>query len=151
MKEELINEFYEWINFISSIENLNWSAPLGEGKWRIHDVVSHIYLWDKYFLEEAIHPITTECPLTLKHQDFDEFNNKAVEIGKGQTKQEIINFSLYYRNAIINEIKGQEDSKFNKEYKDGDGNGFIIETYLRDFIWHDRHHMKQIEDRRALL
>jgi len=74
-----------------------------------------------------------------------------MEIGKNQTKQEIINLSLQFRNAIVDEINSQDTYKFEKEYIDGEGNKFIIETYLRDFIWHDQHHMKQIEERRAYL
>jgi len=151
MKEVLIKEFSEWMNFLTRIESLNWNTPLDVGKWRIHDVVSHIYLWDQYFLEGAIKPISTDSPLTLKHIHFDDFNKTAIEIGKNQTKQEIINLSLQLRNAIVDEINSQDTYKFEKEYIDGEGNKFIIETYLRDFIWHDRHHMKQIEERRAYL
>jgi len=67
MKEVLIKEFSEWNNFLTRIESLNWNTPLDEGKWSIRDVVSHIYLWDQYFFEGAIKPISTESPLTLKH------------------------------------------------------------------------------------
>ena len=147
MKEELLKQFQEWTSFLSSIEHADWNAPLDEGKWRIHDVVSHIYRWDQYFLEEAIIPISTDSPLTLKHIDFDEFNQKAMEKGKLQSKQEIVELSLHYRKAIIREIESQDDMKFNKEYSDGDGNKFVVESYVRDFIWHDRHHMQQIEER----
>jgi uncharacterized damage-inducible protein DinB len=148
IKDELLKEFGKWINYLESIDTLNWNKPFEEDKWTIHDVVSHIYRWDKYFLEEAIVPITRDEPLTLNQLNFDEFNHKSIEIGKTQTKAEIINLSLRYRKAILDEIRKHDRSKFTREYIYGDGNKFVVDTYLRDFIWHDRHHIKQIEDRK---
>lgn len=59
-KSELLTQFEEWNHYAASIQDLDWNEPLEEGKWTIHDIVCHIMLWDKYFLEAAIDPITNE-------------------------------------------------------------------------------------------
>ncbi|WP_068612755.1 DinB family protein [Paenibacillus tuaregi] len=146
LKDDLLVEFEEWSGFVDRIAHQDWNVSLGEGKWTIHDVVCHIYLWDKYFLEEAIKPISEGQPLTLRHLDYNEFNRKAVEAGSKLTKPELIELTRQFRSSIVTEIRDQEPSKFTEEYVDADGNKFSVESYLKDFIWHDRHHMKQIED-----
>lgn len=140
----LLNEFGEWNDFILRIRDLNWETPLGAGKWRIHDVVSHIALWDKYFLEEAIERIVHRQELTLKHLDYDSFNQNAMEQGKNINKDELIAMAAGYRKTILNRISMMDQDQISKEYADADGNPFTIATYLKDFIWHDRHHMSQI-------
>lgn len=56
-KSQLLDKFSEWNRFVRQIEKMEWQMPIDEGKWTIHDIVSHIMLWDKYFYEEAIYPI----------------------------------------------------------------------------------------------
>lgn len=140
----LLNEFEEWNDFIYQIRNMNWETPLGEGKWRIHDVVNHIAQWDKYFLKEAIERIVRGEKLTLKHFDYDQFNQEAMEQGKNRTKADLITMASGYRKAIINHISTMDQDCILKEYMDAEGNPFTVETYLKDFIWHDRHHISQI-------
>ncbi|WP_054789129.1 MULTISPECIES: hypothetical protein [unclassified Gracilibacillus] len=56
-REQLMKEFSELIQFVESLrelDQLTWITPLAEGKWTLRDVVAHIMLWDKYFLEEGI-------------------------------------------------------------------------------------------------
>ncbi|RIX50026.1 DinB family protein [Paenibacillus nanensis] len=145
LKNDMLEAFAEWKTFLREIEHWDWSEPLREGKWSVHDVVSHIYLWDKYFLEAAILPISDGTPLTLKHLDYDEFNAASVRIGREKQKEEVMQLSISYRDQIIDAIRKQDQSKFAKAYVDADGNPFTVEAYLKDFIWHDRHHRNQIE------
>ncbi|MFD0589509.1 hypothetical protein ACFQZE_16090 [Paenibacillus sp. GCM10027627] len=39
------------------------------------DIICHMMKWDNYFYEEAIAKITQGEPLTVKHLNFDEFND----------------------------------------------------------------------------
>ena len=149
MKAQLLEQFEGWVHFLEELTELDWNVPLAEGKWTIHDVVSHMYLWDQYFLEEAIIPISKDTPLTVQHLDFDAFNKKAMEIGSAKSKREVTELSRHYRQAIVREIRGQDEQKFSRAYVDGDGKPFVVEKYLRDFLWHDQHHMNQIESWRA--
>jgi uncharacterized damage-inducible protein DinB len=143
--EDLLKQFEEWNDFVIRIRDADWNVPLGEGKWRIYDVVSHIMFWDQHFFDEAIERISNGRELTLKHLDYDQFNREAVEKGKNLTKEQLIELTVKYRNAILDTIKSMSEDQRSKTYTDADGNDFSIATYLRDFIWHDRHHMRQME------
>lgn len=144
-KSQLLEEFKAWIGFISEISEMDWQITIAEGKWSVKDVVSHILLWDQYFFEAAINPILNNNPLTLTHLDFDKFNRDAIEYGKTKTKEELIKLTIQYRNMILESIESFEDEKFSKEYADGK---FTLVSYLKDFIWHDQHHIRQIEELR---
>lgn len=146
-KQKKLDEFQGWLQFLTRIEDLDWSKPLEEGKWNLHEVVSHMYGWDEYFLEAAILPISADRPLTLQHLDFDAFNAEAVAKGRAMTKEELIQRSRQVRLSIIEEIGSHDADKFDREYTDAEGKPFAVSVYLKDFLWHDRHHMKQIEQR----
>jgi hypothetical protein len=91
-KLQLLEEFNQWVVFVQLLKTQSdelWYLSLDEGKWSIREVVSHIMNWDKYFLEEAINKITTKSIVTVKHINFDEFNNKAKIYGKSTSISEI--------------------------------------------------------------
>nr|WP_144929304.1 DinB family protein [Paenibacillus bovis] len=82
-KEELLNGFSALISFVKSIRDLDdetWVSPIAEGKWTTRDIIAHIMLWDKYFLENAIERITNRKVISAKHLDFNEFNKEAVGV-----------------------------------------------------------------------
>lgn len=142
-RADLINPFKEWNKFVLDIADMDWSTPIAEGKWTIHDVVSHIMLWDKYFYESTIEPIVSDKAITLELIDFDVFNQNAITYGKTKTKEELIESTTKYRSMIVECISSLDEAKYSKKYVEG---RFFLESYLKDFISHDQHHMKQIEE-----
>lgn len=142
-RSDLLNQFKEWNGFVLEIIDLDWKTPIAEGKWTIHDVVSHMMLWDKYFYESTIEPIACDKAITLQLIDFDQFNNDAVTYGKTKTKDELIELTMKYRNLLLDCISSLEEGKYSEKYVDG---RFSFESYLKDFISHDRHHMMQIKE-----
>jgi hypothetical protein len=147
--EELIQSFEQWISFTSNLENLNevvWDSSIEAGKWTIKDIVSHIMLWDKYFYEEAIGKIASDKPVTLTHLNYDDFNSKAITYGRTITSDELIEKTIFNRKRIIEDIRTLSEEAINRNYIDGDGNVFNIPQYLKDFIWHDQHHMNPIKE-----
>lgn len=108
MKQQLICELNEFVSFMISLDNLKdeiWFSPLSEGKWRIHDIVTHIMKWDDYL----------------------GFNEQSIIYGKERTKKEIIEETIRNRQIMINNINMLEDNKFSVVYL-GD-RGFTIESY----------------------
>jgi uncharacterized damage-inducible protein DinB len=148
-KTDLLGQFNNWILLVNELKNVDeskWEAPISDGKWSIRDIVCHIMLWDRFFHEGAIDKIASDTPLTLTMQglDFDEFNDKAMDYAKTQTKKEILNQALAIRSKIITQLEQISEALFHQKYIDADGHPFTIYEYLIDFIGHDRHHMKQI-------
>lgn len=147
-KAELLASFQDWIHFMRKRREQSdsvWDVPLSPGKWSLRAVVSHIMLWDKYFYDHAIDKVRNQEPLTLKHTDYDEFNKNAQSYSEQVSVEELIRQSIFYREQIIAAIQSLSDELYEKEYVDGDGHPFFVAQYLKDFIWHDQHHMAQVE------
>ncbi|MNC32633.1 hypothetical protein D3C75_809950 [compost metagenome] len=108
-------------------------------------MLCHILLWDKYFYEEAFAKVKSGQPLTAKHQNFNEFNARALPYAQTVTKQEAVQQFILYRSKMISDMTGLSDAEFLKSYPDGDGNKFSYRAHLRGFIPHDKHHKKQME------
>ncbi|WP_334076650.1 DinB family protein [Paenibacillus sanfengchensis] len=147
--KDLIKSFEEWITFVGTLKDLDggtWASSLEPGKWAIKDIISHMMLWDKYFYEEAINKIATNTELTLKHLNYDDFNREAMVYSKTITTDELMEKAIYYRKKIIETIEALPEEAVEQNYTDGDGNVFHIPQYLRDFIWHDQHHMNPLKD-----
>lgn len=82
----------------------------------------------------------------VENVDFEPFNKQAHKFAKTKTNHELAVLAKEMRERILITIQEQPEDKFTREYKDGQGNPFIVKDYLNDFIWHDQHHMKQIGD-----
>lgn len=145
---QMVEEYNGFIPFMASIcelEDRYWDTPIAEGKWTVKDMLCHIMLWDKYFYEDAIEKIKLGEPLTVKHQDFNQFNAHAIQYAKSRTKLEIYDQFIEYRSKIIRTISGLQEEEYLRSYMDGDGKKFSINGYLRGFIPHDKKHKKQIQ------
>ncbi|MCJ8010519.1 DinB family protein [Paenibacillus sp. KQZ6P-2] len=142
-KQEKLEAFAELIGFAQSLERLpeeQWTGPITEGKWSPRDIMSHIMLWDKYFLVHAVRPMAEHQPLTLKNLDFNEFNRDAAAYGLTQSKEELIRQIVEARSQLIELLQSIPES----EYGDKHGGTMSVDEYLVDFYEHDRHHMGQI-------
>ena len=146
--EQLVLEFQSFIPYIQSLGNIgeaHWETPIQPGKWSLKEMLSHIMLWDKYFYEEAFAKVKAGQPLTAKHQNFNEFNARAIEYAQTVTWEEIIRQFILYRSKMIEDMDGISEAEFLKTYPDGDGKKFSYRGHLRGFIPHDKHHRKQME------
>lgn len=147
-KERLLEEYSEWMGYVKVLEEQDeklWNQSMGEGKWLVRDVVSHIMKWDEYFLEGAILKVCQGEELTVKHLDYDHFNEKAKMFGRTLSIHELVEQTLTYRQNIIDYIRSLSDDQYVAEYVDADGHPFQVPVFIRDFIWHDQHHMQQIK------
>jgi hypothetical protein len=148
-RQQLIKQFHEWIDFVKSLHEQDeriWDKQVGEGKWSIREIIAHMMLWDKYFLEEAIDKIHTLSPVTVQHFNFDEFNQHAKTYGKNTESHTLEEQAIFYREEIIQRIHSFPDDIYSVDYLDGDGNTFNVEQYLKDFIGHDHHHVTQMKN-----
>jgi hypothetical protein len=147
-RAQLEDKFAQLISFAESLRELDntiWTTPIAPDKWSTRDVVTHIMLWDKYFLEDAIARIAARQPLTVKHLNFDEFNRKAMEYAKTKEKTEIIDLAIRYRSEILENLRGFSDEEWAFVHQDGDGRPFAVDHYVPDFIAHDEHHIQQLQ------
>ncbi|MEC0238921.1 DinB family protein [Paenibacillus dokdonensis] len=142
-KQEKLDAFAELIGFAESLERLSeeqWSGPIAEGKWSPRDIISHIMLWDKYFLEHAVRPMAEHQPLTLKNLDFNEFNRNAADYGLTQSQPFLIGETVKARRQLLELMQSIPETEYSHKH----GGIMSIDEYLVDFYEHDRHHMAQI-------
>jgi len=147
-KEQLLNTFGEWITFVTDLARYDerfWNQSVALGKWSVREVAAHIVRWDEYFYEEAIRNVRAGLPLTVRHLDYDAFNEKAKAYGKSASIAELVNGAVSIRKRIIDTIANLSDEQYGAAYVDADGHPFEAGQYLKDFIWHDRHHIEQIK------
>lgn len=84
---------------MESLEDEIWYKPLGEGKWSIHDIITHIMRWDDYFNTVTFPMLAREelCELN-EHPDYLGFNEQSIRYGTGKEKKEIIEETFRFKN-----------------------------------------------------
>ncbi|WP_171056229.1 GNAT family N-acetyltransferase [Paenibacillus sinopodophylli] len=148
-KEQLLQQFKEWTAFVTDLARYDkrlWNQSVGVGKWSVRQVVAHIKRWDDYFYEEAIARLGASLPLTVKHLDYDKFNEQAKVYGKAATVLELSEQAVQSRERIIQAIEALTDDQYEATYTDADGHPFEVSQYMKDFIWHDWHHVNPIRN-----
>lgn len=141
------HEWHDWIRRWSMQQNAPWDEPIAEGKWTAREMVCHMMRWDRYFWEGAISIIASgeKEQVQIQHLDYDLFNEAAREYARKISIEELMQETLKYRELIIRNLYELVDEDWSYSYKGLDGNPFTLQSYVEDFIWHDRHHMKQLE------
>ncbi|MFB4326883.1 DinB family protein [Paenibacillus sp. JNUCC32] len=146
-KQQLLNEYSEWIGKVKEFGVLDedyWNSPIADGKWTVRDVVCHIMRWDEYFFNEAIAKISTGDALTVRHLDYDAFNEEAKQYAKTLSTEALVDRTITAREQLIRTIEALPETKYEERYADGDGHPFEVAQFMRDFIWHDNHHLAQL-------
>lgn len=61
-KEDLLNQFREWTSYVREIEPLDWTKPIGEGKWSVQGLVSHAGgAWKRWSIRNGFTCLTVSC------------------------------------------------------------------------------------------
>ncbi|KRE54187.1 GNAT family N-acetyltransferase [Paenibacillus sp. Soil522] len=146
-KEQLLRSFGEWISFVTELANDDarvWNQSVATGKWTVREVVAHIARWDDYFYNEAIAKAAAGLPLTVKHLDYDTFNEAAKAYGKNASIEELAGQAAKSRKRIIDTVAELTNEQYEAAYEDADRHPFQMTQYIKDFIWHDQHHIEPI-------
>lgn len=149
-RTELLRDFGEWIAFITDLGRFNeqiWNQSIAPGKWSVREVTAHILQWDHYFYENAVSILGSSLPLTLKHLNYDTFNEDAKIYGKSVSVPELVQKAVQIRMEILKKLTELTDEQFEVLHMDADGQPFQAAQYVQDFIWHDQHHINQIKKR----
>ncbi|MCM3784568.1 DinB family protein [Neobacillus mesonae] len=119
--------------------------PISKGKWSVKEIIGHLYYWDKFILEQHI-PSMNEGANLRAFPNHDSHNKEAIEyINVFNTTRSLIDEFVLNRRLLIEKI-----SKIDSNDKFTIGSGkrlYTIDKYLKIFIDHDMHHLKQINGR----
>lgn len=142
MKQHYI-EFDIWINSLRDVTNTEWQMPLGEGRWSVAAVVTHLLFWDKFSLEERF-PFFKEGAELPSFPDFQGVNDRAREYAENiATKEQILDELLAVRKEYREMLEQMDNDKLAVSFKISN-HQLTIGEYFEDFIQHDIHHQKQV-------
>lgn len=146
-REQLTQEFGQWIEEVKELETRGeafWDQPLGEGKWTVREMVSHMVEWDRYSYENGVQKVLLGEETTFERQDDDAFNAQAAELGRQCSAAELTADAVAIREQLIQAYRKLSDEDFAKTYTQANGEKFQATEQLGGFTWHDRHHMAQV-------
>lgn len=134
----------EQISKLKEIDNTQLHDPISDGKWSIREIVGHLYYWDKYNLEKMVPNMTDGANLS-QFPDHDEYNGQAILELRNNSIESIINKFIHTRKELIERVKslGNEISFT----IGGDRQQYSAESFIKIFLHHDSHHLKQIHEK----
>lgn len=134
--------FDGWLQSLKEISDSEWHMPVGEGKWSVAAVVSHLLFWDMYSLEERF-PYFEEGAVLPSFPNFQSVNDQAEEYSKKATKVQIIDEFLAVRQKFQNMLEQMDNDKLAISFKISD-HDMTVGGYITGFVSHDLHHKKQV-------
>lgn len=150
----LIEQLEGYVPFVASlreIDTIKWTTSISEGKWSVRDIISHIMMWDKNFLDNIVPKLLNQEPVTLEEDtDVQGFNDRAVKYGKTLTQNQLLDEAISYRSEIVSELRKLPKTAFLLVFPGRDS--FTLSSFLKDlFVSHDSHHTKQIQQFLAVM
>jgi uncharacterized damage-inducible protein DinB len=129
---------------LKEISEAKLLEPISEGKWSIREIVGHLYYWDKFNLEKMV-PFMAEGVDLPKFPDHDQHNEEAMSFLKDYSIESIIDNFIVTRKELNERISRLEgDVRFTIG---GGKRQFSGESFIKIFIKHDDHHLKQINEK----
>ncbi len=118
--------------------------PISEGKWSTREIVGHLYYWDKFNLEKMV-PVMAHDTDLPKFPDHDQLNEEAITFLEDYSVENIIDNFVVTRKELIEKISSlDKDIRFTIG---GSKRKFSGDTFMKIFVKHDAHHLKQISEK----
>ncbi|GGP12118.1 DinB family protein [Oceanobacillus neutriphilus] len=142
---KVFTEYSKTIDEVSRLKEADEQilvTPIKEDAWSIREIIGHMYYWDDYNLQNMVSQIANGANLPA-FPDHDAQNEKAVQSLEGQSVYQIIDLFIKRREEFLNAVR-----KVDKQDRFTIGSGkraFSAESFVKIFVKHDAHHLKQIE------
>lgn len=148
-----LKELEIWGETFKKIESNIFFQPIREGKWSIAQIIAHIAFWDEYITEEIL-PAMLTGRKDIVSINIETLNQKAAVFAlSGVTAEDLANRMVESRRELLFCLSKAEKQHFECTFSlNGEtidpytGQPHSMYGYFDSFVWHDRHHMKQIED-----
>ncbi len=129
---------------LTETSSIKLCEAISEGKWSIREIVGHLYYWDKFNLEKMV-PLMDQDADLPKFPDHDQHNEEAMTFLKDYSVETIIDNFVVTRKELSERL-----SSIDGEVRFTIGGGkrkFSGESFVKIFVKHDAHHLKQINDK----
>lgn len=142
-----LSQFEKMVDNILDLKEISedkLSEPYKKGKWSIREIVGHLYYWDKFNLEKMV-PLMVQDADLPKFPDHDQHNKEAITYIKDYSVETIIDKFVLTRKELTERISSLDgDVRFTIG---GSKRKFSGESFIKIFVKHDAHHLKQITDK----
>jgi hypothetical protein len=144
IRDHYVN-FQEWLESLNELDDQAWFAPIAEGKWSTAAIISHLLFWDRYSFKERF-PVFQQDAQLERFPNFQEVNDGAKEYAhSGVSKKQLIQEIVNEREQYFHLIEKFGDDGLDIPFSIGD-HQLTVGEYFIDFIGHDLHHQKQINE-----
>lgn len=143
-----LQEFAEFIHELEPLKEVSehvWNTPIAPEKWTLKELVCHLWHWDKNILEVMLPDMKSggELPAFV---DIEQHNQLAREKAKTFPDGSSV---LQEFTRIRKDLAEQAVALYDPAMRFTVGGGkqkYSIDSFIRIFVHHDRHHKKQIVD-----
>ncbi|MCT1902425.1 DinB family protein [Oceanobacillus sojae] len=143
---KVFTEYEKTINEVSKLKEADEQSlvtPIKKNAWSIREIIGHMYYWDDYNLHNMVSQMHHGVNLPA-FPDHDAQNEEAIQSLEGQSVYQIIDLFIERREEFLDAAR-----KVDKQdrFTIGDGKrAFSAESFVKIFVKHDAHHLKQIEN-----
>ncbi|RDI47652.1 DinB family protein [Falsibacillus pallidus] len=144
--KEVMKHHQDYLTWLESLKETdeNWfHAPIGEGKWSPSAIISHIMFWDVHCMDEKF-PMIGSGNTVKDFPPFETVNQAAWKYAKDKKSEELIEEGMSTRMKLIQKAAVFKEEDLDVRFKVGSNEMTLAELFL-DFIWHDKHHMNQVD------
>lgn len=147
--EMFVEELGALLEFLSSLKAIDpgiLEREIAPDEWSVHDIVAHIMMWDKNFVEKT-GPALLKGDSVPPGVDIDgqAFNDQAVEYGKHLDHNRLLEDASRYRSKLLQQLAEMPDKAF-QQLVGGTNSRLPLSALLRqEFVLHDRQHIEQIK------
>lgn len=142
---KVFTEYSKTIDEVSRLKEADEQilvTPIKEDAWSIREIIGHMYYWDDYNLQNMVSQMANGANLPA-FPDHDAQNEKAVQSLEGQSVYQIIDLFIKRRKEFLGAVRNVDKQD---RFTIGTGKrAFSAENFVKIFVKHDAHHLKQIE------
>ena len=122
--------------------------PIQEGKWCVREIISHLFYWDKFNLDQMAPHMSNNANLP-PFPDHDFHNQDAIKyIDRYKSVDSLIDEFSQTRKQLLDKMSSIENgAKFTIGTRERQ---FSVDSFITIFVDHDAHHLKQIRDKLSL-
>ncbi|OLS38102.1 hypothetical protein BTR22_06265 [Alkalihalophilus pseudofirmus] len=120
------------------------TEPIGKDKWAIREIIAHMYYWDHFILQKMV-PQMAEGADLVAFPDHDSHNSEGLKLLENESVRSIIDRFSNVREELVQRLSELEpDVRFTIG---GGKRQFSPESFVKIFVKHDQHHLKQINEK----
>ncbi|KZE37738.1 hypothetical protein AV656_09395 [Bhargavaea cecembensis] len=151
--EKVIRElgaYSEWLGEISTVEPSILEERVKEGKWSASEIIAHILKWDEHLTNRVIPAVLDGKG--MEFPQFGPFNDRAAAYARTVSPGALIEEAQDTRNQLISRLLELPEkvlvrpvSSNGETHCPHTGQPYTLIYIIGDFIYHDRHHRKQVD------